>query len=67
MNNFVVCMFKPDMQIQINPSLIDQNTAIVVKISGDGARFSKSSNLILMSFSLPEIQENTLSGSGIII
>ena len=54
------------MQMQINPSLIDQNTAIMVKISGDGARFSKSSNLILMSFSLPELQKNILSGAGII-
>jgi hypothetical protein len=58
---------KSDLQIQTKPSLVDQNTAIMVKISGDGARFSKSSNLILMSFSLPELQENILSGAGIVI
>lgn len=55
------------MQMQKNPSLIEQNTAIMVKISGDGARFSKSSNLILMSFALPQLQENILSGAGIML
>ena len=60
-------MFKLDMQIQTNPSVIDQGVPIMVKISGDGARFSKSSNLILMPFSLPELQGNILSGAGILM
>ena len=67
--NFMIyfMLSKPDWQIQTKPSLVDPNTVIMVKISGDGARFSKSSNLILMSFSLPELQENILSGAGIAI
>ena len=34
---------------------------IKVKFSGDGAR---SSNIILLSFSLPGLQANVLSGAG---
>ena len=37
---------------------------IKVKFSGDGARFSKSSNIFLLSFSLPGLQANVLSGAG---
>ena len=35
-----------------------------VKISGDGARFS-SSSFLLLSFSLPGSSENVLSSAGI--
>lgn len=37
---------------------------IKVKISGDGARFTKSSTVILLSFSFPGLQNNILSGTG---
>ena len=41
-----------------------EERTIMVKFSGDGARFSRSSNIILFSFSLPELQNNALSGAG---
>ncbi|XP_064405713.1 uncharacterized protein LOC135350804 isoform X1 [Halichondria panicea] len=37
---------------------------VKVKLSGDGARFTRSSNIILLSFAFPEIQDNVLSGMG---
>ena len=37
---------------------------VIVKISGDGAKFSKSSQFILLSFSLPFLSSNPLSGYG---
>ncbi len=37
---------------------------IKVKLSGDGARLSRKSNLILLSFSLPGLQTNMLAASG---
>ena len=37
---------------------------IMVKISGDGAKFSSSSNFLLLSFSLPGTTENVLSSAG---
>ena len=36
---------------------------VMVKISGDGAKFSKSSNFLLI-FSLPGTTENVLSSAG---
>ena len=46
---------------------IDNGTSvsspIEVKITGDGAPFSRSSSYILLSFSLPSLQ-NALSSSG---
>ena len=35
-----------------------------MKLSGDGARFTRSSNIVLLSFVFPELQENVLSGIG---
>ncbi len=37
---------------------------IRVKLSGDGARLSRSSTLVLLSFSLPGLQTNMLAASG---
>ena len=37
---------------------------ISVKISGDGAKFSKSSQFVLLSFSLPFLSSSSLSGYG---
>ena len=37
---------------------------VKVKISSDGAQFSKTSKFILLSFSLPFFSSNVLSGSG---
>ena len=37
---------------------------VMVKISGDGAKFSKSSNFLLLTFSLPGTTENVLSSAG---
>ena len=37
---------------------------IKVKISGDGAKFTRSFNIILFSFSFPGLQDNVLSGMG---
>ena len=43
---------------------IKADDPITMKISGDGAKFSKSSNIILLSFSLPGFQQAALSGAG---
>ena len=37
---------------------------MLVKISGDGVKFSRSSGFVLLSFSLPGTDENVLSSSG---
>ena len=37
---------------------------IMVKISGDGAKFSSSSSFLLLTFSLPGTSENVLSSAG---
>ena len=37
---------------------------ITVKISGDGAKFSSSSNFLLLSFSLAGTTENVLLSAG---
>ena len=37
---------------------------VMVKISGDGAKFSKSSDFLLLTFSLPGTTENVLSSAG---
>ena len=52
--------------IGTNVSIPDQENAgqVRVKISGDGAKFSRSSSFVLLSFSLPGTDENVLSGSG---
>ena len=50
-----------------DPTAIKSEHPIRMKISGDGAKFSKSSNIILLSFSLPGLQQTALSGAGIII
>ena len=35
-----------------------------VKVSGDGAAFSSSSNLILLSYSLLDLKDEVLAGKG---
>ena len=40
---------------------------IMVKISGDGAKFSSSSSFLLLTFSLPGTSENVLSSAGMYI
>ena len=37
---------------------------IMVKISGDGAKFSSLSSFLLLTFSLPGTSENVLSSAG---
>ena len=39
---------------------------VAVKISGDGAQFSKTSKFILLSFSLPFLANDALSGYGML-
>ena len=47
-----------------DPSAIKKDDPIRLKISGDVAKFSKSSNIILLSFSLPGFQQTALSQAG---
>ena len=35
---------------------------VAVKLSGDGAQFSRTSSFVLLSFSLPSLSDNMLSG-----
>ena len=37
---------------------------VLVKLSGDGAHFSKTSNFILFSFSFPALTSNALAAAG---
>ena len=46
------------------PEHFQESCIIKVKLSGDGAKFSKSSNFIILSFSLPVLKSKVLSGSG---
>ena len=39
---------------------------VIVKLSGDGARFSKSSSFVLFSFSFPTLSSNVLAASGML-
>ena len=39
---------------------------VAIKISGDGAQFSKTSKFILLSFSLPFLSNDALSGYGML-
>ena len=43
---------------------VDNVDKVIVKISGDGAKFSSSSNFLLLTFSLPGTTENVLSSAG---
>ena len=40
------------------------DSTVAVKISGDGAQFSKTSKFLLLTFSLPFLASDALSGSG---
>ena len=42
-----------------------EGTEILVKITGDGGKFSSSLSFLLLSFSLPGTSENVLSSAGI--
>ena len=37
---------------------------VLVKLSDDGARFSRTSSFILLSFSFPQLSSDALSASG---
>ena len=43
---------------------VDGVDKVMVKISGDGAKFSSSSSFLLLTFSLPGTTENVLSSAG---
>ena len=42
----------------------EEGTEVAVKISGDGAHFSKTSQFLLVSFPLPFDSSNSLAGYG---
>ena len=52
-------------QMDSDPDLFTEDSLIQVKLSGDGARFSRTSNFILLSFSFPSLGLDVLSGRGI--
>jgi hypothetical protein len=43
---------------------VDSVDKVMVKISGDGAKFSSSSSFLLLTFSLPGTSENVLASAG---
>ena len=47
-----------------NPQLYQAGHTIRVKCSGDGAKFSRTSSFILLSFGILAKEANVLSGSG---
>ena len=48
-----------------NPHLYQAGDTIKIKCSGDGAKFSRTSSFILVSFGILAKEANVLSGSGI--
>ena len=59
-----ITVFILKLQIRNHPDRF-ADEEICVKLSGDGARFSSSSSFLLLSFSLPGLASNALSGAGI--
>ena len=53
-----------NMQIKNHPESFPGDKLILIKLSGDGARFSRTSNFILLSFSILNKQSEVLCGSG---
>ena len=51
-------------QVKSDPDIFNEDSPIQVKLSGDRARFSRTSNFILLSFSFPSLRSNVLSGRG---
>ena len=43
---------------------MDPKNPVMVKLSGDGARFSSTSSFTLLTLSFPEIATDVLSGAG---
>ena len=52
------------MFLQLNASTIQEGEKIKVKLSGDGARMSRVSNFILLSFSILQSADDLLSSKG---
>lgn len=50
--------------MESHPDVFTDEKPIKVKLSGDGARFSRTSNFILLSFSFPSLRSDVLSGRG---
>ena len=49
-----------------HPHLYKLGDTIKIKFSGDGAKFSRTSNFVLLSFGILNKHANVLSGSGIV-
>ena len=52
------------MFLQLNASTIQEGEKVKVKLSGDGARMSRASNFILLSFSILQSADDLLSSKG---
>ena len=52
------------IQVKTYPNAFKPETPVYIKLSGDGAKFSRSSNYILLSFSFLSCNTDVLSGSG---
>ena len=52
------------LQFERNPEQLSSQGSVYVKLSGDGARFSKSTSLIFLTFSFPFLAKDVLAGSG---
>lgn len=50
--------------METEPEKFADSSPIQVKLSGNGARFSRTSNFILLSFSFPSLKSDVLSGRG---
>lgn len=54
------------MFMQLNATTIQEGKKVKVKLSGDGARMSRVSNLILLSFSILQSTDHLLWSEGTI-
>ena len=52
------------MFLQLNTTTIQEGEKVKVKLSGDGARMSRVSNFILLSFSILQSTDDLLSSKG---
>ncbi len=54
----------PTAKMQAHPSAYRSGDTVRVRISGDGAKFSRTSSFVLLSFAIINPEVNVLAGRG---
>ena len=53
--------------LQLKRTISNCNNRILLKLSGDGASFSQSTQFVFLTFSFPEIASDVLAASGVFL